>query len=220
MLFFTATAVMILLFLPITTSLLNSVNVQIAPVVQAQEYQFLAPVGGLGDSIDVSSENSFPNYVQTIITLVIGFTILAAIVLVIAGGFQYMTSTSQGGTTEAKKKIQNAVLGLILALASVVILQTINPNLIQLHGVETITTSGESFEDTQGDNNYRATATFRNVNTGETVTISAGGDGELEALDECEDTPDLSRPPYDQNYIDTCPSVSACETVESCSIDD
>lgn len=144
----TAVTTVVLLLLPLATTLLGPFNVQTTPVVHAQDsYQFLAPIGGLGEDIDVSSENSFPNYVQTIITLVIGFTILAAIVVIIAGGFQYMTTTSQGGTTEAKQNIQNAVFGLILALASVVILQTINPNLVELHSVETATTSGDSFID-------------------------------------------------------------------------
>lgn len=134
------------LILPIMSGLASS-GTEIVSIAHAQDsYRFLAPVGGLGEEVDVSSENSFGNYVKSIFTIVIGFAIMAAIIVIIAAGFQYMTSTSQGGVSQAKKSISNAILGLVLALASVLILQTINPNLIGLHAVDTVTTSGSMFE--------------------------------------------------------------------------
>lgn len=126
----------------------DSVSDSILSVAQAQEetYRFLAPIGGFGEEVDVTSEDSFANYIQTGITIMIGFAVMAAIVLIIAAGFQYMTSTSQGATTQAKQTMSNAILGLVLALMAVVILQTINPNLVELNAVDTVTTSGSSFD--------------------------------------------------------------------------
>jgi len=138
--------------------------------VQAQEdgnYKFLAPIGAFGDSIDVSSKNSFPEYIKTAINLVIGFAIMAAIVLIVAAGFQYMTSTSQGSTSQAKQTISNAVLGLVLALSAVLILNTINPDLVIIDSIETVTSSGSSLEEEAKDpNNFRSTGTITNSSGG------------------------------------------------------
>tara|TARA_B100000315_G_C14483423_1_gene544018 strand:+ start:308 stop:757 length:450 start_codon:yes stop_codon:yes gene_type:complete len=58
---------------------------------------------------------------------------LAAFFMIVTGGFQYLTSagnpTSMG---DAKDRIFNAVLGLILIFTSYLILQVINPDLLLL----------------------------------------------------------------------------------------
>jgi len=153
-----------LMFFFITPALLSVVTPgnasEILPTAQAQDdkpYRFLAPIGGLGEEadgggreIDVSSEDSFPDYIKTMILIVIGFAILAAVVIIIASGFQYMTSTSQSGVSKAKEQMTNAILGLVLALSAVMILQTINPDLIELSSVDTVTTSGSSLVINEG----------------------------------------------------------------------
>lgn len=55
-----------------------------------------------------------------------------ALVMIVIGGIQYIYSAGSGGVTAAKTRISNALLGLILAMASILILYTINPELTQL----------------------------------------------------------------------------------------
>lgn len=57
--------------------------------------------------------------------------LLAATVMMI-GGFQYLTAGGDGGRVNAaKKRIFNALIGLVLALSAYLILYTINPALLQ-----------------------------------------------------------------------------------------
>lgn len=58
---------------------------------------------------------------------------LAAFVMIVWGGVQWMTSSGNTAATgDAKDKIQKALLGLLLVLASFLILQIINPELTLL----------------------------------------------------------------------------------------
>ena len=56
---------------------------------------------------------------------------LLAVIMVAIGGVQYMTTDAVSGKSEGKDRIFNAVLGLILALLIWVILNEINPRIIQ-----------------------------------------------------------------------------------------
>ena len=55
----------------------------------------------------------------------IGLTSVLAVVMIVVGGVQYMGSESLFAKDEGKKRIQAAIGGLILALASILILTTI-----------------------------------------------------------------------------------------------
>ena len=65
----------------------------------------------------------------------IGLTVAAvlAVIFIAIGGFQYMTTDAISGQTEGRNKIQNAVYGLLLALMIFIILNTINPDLLNLN---------------------------------------------------------------------------------------
>jgi hypothetical protein len=56
-----------------------------------------------------------------------------AVVMIVRGGIQYMTTDSIDGKGGAKLRIQAALGGLVLAFASVLILNTINPSLTKLN---------------------------------------------------------------------------------------
>lgn len=65
--------------------------------------------------------------------LIIGISGLAAFVMIVAGGFKYLTSAgSPSAIGDAKDQIKSALLGLLLILVSYLILQVINPDLILL----------------------------------------------------------------------------------------
>ncbi|KKU70310.1 MAG: hypothetical protein UX94_C0008G0002 [Parcubacteria group bacterium GW2011_GWA2_47_21] len=59
-----------------------------------------------------------------------------AVLTLAAAGIQYMTTDSIPSKGSAKEKIQNAVLGLLLALGAYLILITINPELLNLRLLE------------------------------------------------------------------------------------
>jgi len=64
---------------------------------------------------------------------VVGISGLAAFIMIVWSGVQWMTSTGDPSkTSDAKDRIRNALLGLLLILASFVLLQTINPELTRL----------------------------------------------------------------------------------------
>ena len=92
------------------------------------KYELLADLPGISDT------PKYGEYLSGMIKLVIGLTTaLAVLVVVYAGVFGYVGgATSPGARSDAKKRIEGALLGLILMLISYIILNTINPDLLSL----------------------------------------------------------------------------------------
>ena len=77
-----------------------------------------------------NTDQSISALVAWFYVFIVGISGLAAFVMIIWGGVEYMTSAGNPTrTSEAKDKIQKALLGLLLILASYLILQVINPEL-------------------------------------------------------------------------------------------
>jgi len=93
-------------------------------------YTLLAPLPGLEEPIDVASDNALGNYLNAIIKLTIGIAAVMAMVMIVMGGIQYMTSELPGVKGAGKERIINAILGLLVALGAWIILFTINPDLL------------------------------------------------------------------------------------------
>ena len=72
-------------------------------------------------------------YIKAIYTYGVGVAVILAVVMIMVGGFLWLTS---GGSPDrvgkAKDSITAALSGLLLALFSFIILQAVNPNLISL----------------------------------------------------------------------------------------
>lgn len=100
-----------------------------AIAVYAQEYQPLAPLPGLKDGAEVD----FVTYAGAAISFVIGFSAVLAVLVLVYGGFMYMTGEAINTKKEGADTMKNAVYGLLLILASWIILNTINPNLLNLN---------------------------------------------------------------------------------------
>lgn len=86
-----------------------------------------------GFDINDPKQQSLPGIVAWLYVFIVGISGLAAFVMIVWGGVQWMTS--QGNPTaigDAKDKIKMALLGLLLVLASFLILQIINPELTLL----------------------------------------------------------------------------------------
>ncbi len=85
-----------------------------------------------GNIIPGSCTNPCPfgNYLNIMIKIVIGFAAVLAMVMIVTGGIEYMTSELISSKEAGKERITHAVLGLLLALGAFLILNTINPQLL------------------------------------------------------------------------------------------
>jgi len=98
-------------------------NFLIPTISLAADYTLLAPLGGM---VTVN----FPTYLGNIFRILVGITGFLAVVMIVICGIQLMTSESVGAKDEAKKCISSSLFGVLLAISSWVILNTINPDLI------------------------------------------------------------------------------------------
>ena len=98
------------------------------------KYCLLAPIPGLSSSTDnsIDVKEDFGGYVTRMIRIIIGLMAVIAVIMVIFGGIQYMISESGGEKGAGKERIMNAIWGLVLALSSYMILNTINPDLVDI----------------------------------------------------------------------------------------
>lgn len=95
------------------------------PTSTPNTYELLAPIGNLKFAPDNIGE-----YFNTIFLIAIGLCGALAVIMIVLGGIQYMGDESIFGKTEAKSKIMAAILGLLIALGSYALLNTINPDLL------------------------------------------------------------------------------------------
>ncbi|MBI2624727.1 MAG: hypothetical protein HYW70_00045 [Candidatus Nealsonbacteria bacterium] len=83
--------------------------------------------------IKITNGTSINELVAWLYYGIIAIAGLASFFIMVSGGFQYLTSAGNPSSMgEAKDKIMNAVLGLILIFASYIILKAINPDLVFL----------------------------------------------------------------------------------------
>ncbi|MDZ7726548.1 MAG: hypothetical protein U5L75_03135 [Candidatus Campbellbacteria bacterium] len=85
-------------------------------------YVLLAPLPGLDVDDIESSDNPLGEYLKIVYRLGVSLAILFAVVALIFGGVQYMTSDSVTTKGSAKDTITAALVGLLLAVASYVLL--------------------------------------------------------------------------------------------------
>lgn len=92
-------------------------------------YCMLSPIfaDDLGERVEMA------DYLMRIYNALFLTAGIAATVILIWGGFQYMISETGGKKSEAISMMQNAVYGLLLAMFSYTILYTINPNLLKVN---------------------------------------------------------------------------------------
>ena len=91
----------------------------------------------------------FATYLNAMIEVVIGLCAVLAMIMIIMGGIQYMTSELVSGKQEGRKKITQAILGLLLALGAFAILNTINPDLLNI-SLNSLPTATVTMQDDAG----------------------------------------------------------------------
>ena len=92
----------------------------------AAPYSLLQPIE------KVKQANTIVDYVTNLVPLVIMLAAVLAVVQIVIGGMEWALSESITGKGEGKDRISMALLGLFIALLSYLILNTINPDLVNL----------------------------------------------------------------------------------------
>jgi hypothetical protein len=95
-------------------------------------YTLLAPLGSLlSPTINISTEGGISSYFDALFRAGIAIATGLALIMVMYGGFLYTSTDAITGKSEGIKIIQQALLGLLLALTSVLILNQLNPALLR-----------------------------------------------------------------------------------------
>lgn len=82
-----------------------------------------SPVSGGGDT-GTQLGTFLAKIAMNIVTIILYIVGYVSLIFIIVGGFKYMTGgDNSSGTVAARKTIQNAVIGLILSIASVAIVK-------------------------------------------------------------------------------------------------
>jgi hypothetical protein len=90
-------------------------------------------------------------YISGAYTFLISIAGLLATVMMVIGGFQYVTSAGDKGKIgAAKTRIVNALTGLVLALGSYVVLFSINPDLVTFQGLRIAFVQTDPFDQALG----------------------------------------------------------------------
>jgi len=92
-------------------------------------YGLLEKIGDI-KKIDVNQGIGF--YINQIVIIIIGLAALVAVVVIVIAGVQYMTTEAVTQKGEAKKRIRNALIGILLILSVYVLLKTINVRLVNI----------------------------------------------------------------------------------------
>ena len=93
------------------------------------DYKLLEPIGTF---TELKKGTSFGAYLNILIKIIIGLAAALAVVMIVIGGVQYMGSDAFSSKEAGKKRIWASIWGLVIALASYMLLNTINPDLLRL----------------------------------------------------------------------------------------
>lgn len=78
-----------------------------------------------------------PQYISAIYSYLVGFASLFATALIMYGGMKWIFAGGDSGKiSKAKEVIQHAVIGLVLALGSYLVLYTLNPALVDFNALQ------------------------------------------------------------------------------------
>ncbi len=101
-------------------------------MVSGQAYTLLQPdVAGNIQTVETTSD--FLNYVSNIISTILVIIVVLSVVVFTWGALEYTASGIPGMKSNGRERMMYAIGGLVLALASWLILFTINPQLVNLN---------------------------------------------------------------------------------------
>jgi hypothetical protein len=95
-------------------------------------YTLLAPIPAFfpGGTVDVKGAG-LGGYLNGLYKAGIAIATGLALIMIVVGGLEYVSTDSIQGKSNGRERIKNAIIGLLLALTSFIILQQINPSLLK-----------------------------------------------------------------------------------------
>ncbi len=82
---------------------------------------------------DPNCTTNVSTYLPSVFILLIALAGGLAVIMIVIGGIQYLSTDAVSGKSEGKQRIVNALVGLLLAIASYIILNTINPQTLKFN---------------------------------------------------------------------------------------
>ncbi len=100
-------------------------------------YTLLEPLPYLPNSGQINEGGQVKNinlgsFIQYAFNLLIAVAAVAAVFMMVYGGFLYMTSDAWSKKSEGITKFKNAIYGLLMVLSAFLILRTVNPKLVEI----------------------------------------------------------------------------------------
>ena len=116
--------------------------------------------GSAGGNNNLVTSINASDYIIYMYNLFIAVAAVMAVFMIVLGGFEYMTTDALQKKSDGRKKIQNAIYGLILILCSYLILRTINPAFVSMPStiVKPLSEIGSSTPSSNVDNYYNNVA--------------------------------------------------------------
>jgi len=99
-------------------------------LAQNAEYEPLVALPGTGEGGTIGNKVTLATYLPGIFNLTIAVAGALAVIVMVIGGVQYLSTDAISGREAGKERMTNALVGLLLALASWVILYTLNPKIL------------------------------------------------------------------------------------------
>lgn len=135
------------------------------------EYELLVPIGTLSGCVDLAG------YLKGILETTIGIAGILAVIMIVICGIQLMAAGSVSGKSAAKDCISNAIFGVLLAIGSWLLLNTINPlllkNTLTLTNAITLTTPASTAKTEPNPTGNGCYFKYRDVLTGDIKFASA-----------------------------------------------
>ncbi|MHB1118274.1 MAG: pilin [Minisyncoccota bacterium] len=120
-------------FIPIVAGLVLTLGGGVL-VASAQTYTPLAPLPGTYTGTEAAPTTNLSLYLTGAIKLLVAISGALAVIILIIGGTQYVAAgISPSAKDDAKERIWNAIIGLILVLTSYLILNSIDPRLVEFN---------------------------------------------------------------------------------------
>ncbi len=110
----------------------------LVPSFSSAQYKLLEPLPCIDGTDNICENGAVRNinlntYIGYVFKFSIALAAFLAIIQIIVGGLQIMTSESPFKIGNGKERIQNAIIGLVMVLASYLILATIDPRLVEIN---------------------------------------------------------------------------------------
>lgn len=104
----------------------------VASHVHAADTSYV-PLVGIPGLTDIPIDNGqLPVFFNRLYVYLVGISTVAAVIMIIWGGFEYATKDSIVAKGDGKTRIQEALFGLTLVLSPVLVFSIINPNILNL----------------------------------------------------------------------------------------